>query len=279
MKAKTFFVITGIFAFVFSFVSCMTTVQKTAIKFAEDITFNAERLAVVEKPAFVYSGYVSQDEGVGIGNMYRGAKRVVTIPGGLGATGYMVSSGYSEFIVYERNVDFFFQWKKITTHTTRMSFTFEEGKCYELRFGVIKEMTDPAMIEKGQRALEAGKNVIEKDKAEKEKSIEREKEYLAFSEANPGYLDGKWESKETKLTFKGSRVYVESFRLEGAGSYFFDKNTIVAFIEWITIYDRTGDMDPPQKYVWYYEFEGDVLKIAKGVFSIRNIKGQYHKSE
>ncbi|MDR1673359.1 MAG: hypothetical protein LBS09_07890 [Bacteroidales bacterium] len=277
---------------IFTFGVCWATAQdanqKAAIAYAKSIDFDFDTVLLnpIEKPVFIWlDGVTVTSKSWDI--------QYVNVSKGLNASRWAIVS--ADMIAFDvRQTTENNDTSNIVAPTPVQS-TLEEGKYYRLYskmtsllkgsyLFMFEEIEDEGKLEQAKKMMEDG--LVEYEKARNERiktiaeQIQKQKEYLAFSAANPEYLDGVWKGtftpkKPVTLTFSGNKLILHrSFAMgkpfHKEGTFLFDKETIIIFFENYVI---------TKKQVWYYEIKDGVLNIANAPLdlSVGSINGKYKK--
>ncbi|MDR2766730.1 MAG: hypothetical protein LBB82_00225 [Treponema sp.] len=284
-KQAVAFTISVVFMGTFFF-ACASSPAKAAYK---SISFSAESFDVDRAAFLLVKGNID----------FQGANgdwRYAFIPGGFGVTtegGYLVEvdstyvrARYSSSYSYRAGNKMI--TRSASSGIVPVYYKFKENGYYVLNYTVqsntvsfsIEEITDPKMLERCRQGLEAEKIQIAKE-------LEAKRAYQAFSEANPGYLEGTWycestsglvASGPTEITFAGGNVTITKIlgkqKYVYHGHFIYDNKTIVAEID----YNETADF---LKIAWGYELDGGVLEISDAESSAdipaKRLKGKYRK--
>ena len=177
---------------------------------------------------------------------------------------------------------------------------FEPGKFYTFEYerigrGLFRtdsltaslvELTDntspETMGRAGNNTLEAAKKELANTLETAERNRAALENYLAYSEANPGILEGVYDrikNVKMELTFNEDR-FIISASILGAhylyeGTFRYNENTIVAQIGFLT---KNGKERKSQQGTecWYYTLENGMLKITGQIAAtVFNMKGEY----
>jgi hypothetical protein len=283
VQRKKYLMLIAIFVSGIYTVTAQKSNQKAAIEYAKSIDFNFDTamLKPIKKPVFVWL------DGVNITSKIWDIHYAKLLKG-LNMNVWTVAD--ADMINFDVR-----QTTEISdTSHTNMQYTLEEGKYYRLYYKITNMFKNQYLFLfeeiKDEKKLEQAKNnteewLVEYEQARNEQKkiiaekVEKKKEYLMFSEANPGYLDGVWKGtftpkKPVTLTFNGNKLILDRKFAIGKpvhweGDFFFDKETIVVF------FNRALS----KKQVWYYEIEDGVLNITDAPSDIRvgSIKGKYHE--
>ena len=246
-------------------------------------TFDSENVAVL--PAGTHSFTVKY------------VRHVRSAPaGGVSSPGVNVGGGVS----VSASVSFSAPATPVYSTPVHLETVFEPGKYYTFEYerigrGIFKtdsltatfiELTDDVSPETMGRAtnhtLEAAKEKLTHTLERAERSRAAMEDYIAFSEANPGILEGVYDrSKNVKmeLTFNGDR-FIISASILGAhylyeGTFRYNENTIVAQVGFLT---KNGKERKPHKGTecWYYSQEEGTLNITGQIAAtVFNMKGEY----
>jgi hypothetical protein len=281
MKVKTAILIMSVLVFITGCASTVGTVQDSTLKEVKDIdlyhSFETQSFLTVSPHIFIQkidnSKYYSQITSWG----------EHVIPSGY----HSLSIQYGEGI-YDSNL-------------VSISHMFESGKSYKLQYNITKEV---GWGQKGEVAFFIVENIQNDTEIDNYHTLI--KNYLAFSEKNPLYLEGTWTYSikhnlvyftDVEITFDGNnrftatsfeRVAKKNTLVITKGRYYFNDNTIILYCEkQQNIATQTGQEQEEVfwKEILHYKMEGGTLNIKSGGsfllplphFKSGNIKGNYTK--
>ncbi|MDR2456119.1 MAG: hypothetical protein LBE49_05950 [Deltaproteobacteria bacterium] len=166
-----------------------------------------------------------------------------------------------------------------------MQYTFEKGKHYEVKYktgGFLNtdislnffEVTDPDDLGKINSYLEQYRAAMQ-DRLTKAQEVQAPlTEYLAFSQKNPNYLEGKWINIDNNrdLQFHGKKMRSLTtllFKPWKEGDYIFNKNTIIVDFD-RDIFEKGGvilrETPGAQPFLYgmtyiYYVLDNEILHV------------------
>jgi hypothetical protein len=305
--SRHFFVFYILFAAVFSLIGCATTPEKPAIKDAENIDFDPvppSPIGDIERLCYIICKGNSQIIGFDYFNT-KPTERMVIFPGVRLLTVQYFISRINQNIVTDP------QGRRGTQTTTYqvksepipLSFTFDEGKYYYLDYEItrgaaifdsstiqfsIAEIKEPALHEEARKGLADYEANYIAAVENYQTSVEKLNNFLAFSKANPHYIQGAWTYsrsypwEDIEITFGADNRFVTAsfnrmsknqFTTEGV--YHFNENII------ILNYEKQQGENVSQKEIINYELKDGILYIKSGgnaaIVTAGGLKGNYEK--